>query len=72
MIRSEDMRSGQNLAFFGSHDDENWLRIGAAVRSADGRFSLASGELIGPYRWVKMESEPPVMTCYARLQGSEA
>jgi hypothetical protein len=58
-IKFDDLKTGNNLAFFGSYDDNGpWVRIGRAIKSAENTFTCEVP--IEGYRYVKMESEEPI------------
>lgn len=55
MIRLADLETGENLAFFGSHDGERWERIGRAVKTAEQTFVCENP--FGAFRYFDMRSE---------------
>ncbi len=55
MINLNDLHTGNNLAFYGSHDNIVWVKIGRAIKSENGGFICENK--IGTWRYLDIRSE---------------
>lgn len=53
MTTFEELKSGCGLAFFGSHDGVEWVRLCRAIKTVD--FAFQSETPISGYRFVKID-----------------